>query len=119
MIRHLVAAIAALAALSAISATYQVETDKPGCVYRCGETAIFTVTVLDTANLRNGDAKQEARLDNFGTQLVAKASFDMAKGAKFSISGTLERPGFLRLTLPETKGHSEIDAFVFSVGFEP
>ena len=110
---------AAVLAVPALAATYQVETDKPEWVYRCGETATFTVTVLDTANLRNGDAKQEARLDNFGTQLVAKASFDMAKGAKFSISGTLERPGFLRLTLPETKGHSEVDAFVFSAGFEP
>ena len=110
---------AAVLAVPALAATYQVETDKPEGVYRCGETATFTVTVLDTANLRNGDAKQEARLDNFGTQLVAKASFDMAKGAKFSISGTLERPGFLRLTLPETKGHSEVDAFVFSAGFEP
>ena len=110
---------AAVLAVPALAATYQVETDKPEGVYRCGEAATFTVTVLDTANLRNGDAKQEARLDNFGTQLVAKASFDMAKGAKFSISGTLERPGFLRLTLPETKGHPQIDAFVFSAGFEP
>ena len=58
MIRHLVAAIAALAALSAISATYKVETDKPGCVYRCGATAIFTVTVLDTANLCSDAANQ-------------------------------------------------------------
>ena len=117
----ILAAIAAAVVLAAPApaATYMVETDRPGGIYRCGETATFAVTVLDTANLRNGDAKQEVRLDNFGTQLVAKASFDMAKGSKFSISGTLERPGFLRLTLPETKGGGRENAYVFSVGFEP
>jgi len=39
-------------------------------------------------------------------------------GVAFTVSGTLREPGFLRLSLPETKdGRS--DPFVFSVGFEP
>ena len=39
----------AVFAAPVLAATYQVETDKPEGVYRCGETATFTVTVLDTA----------------------------------------------------------------------
>ena len=117
MKKHLAAAIAALAALSALAVTYKVETDKPECVYRCGETATFTVTVLDTANLCKSDKPPSATLDNFGTQLVARASFEMSTGAVFRISGTLAEPGFLRLKLPKTKDiHG--DPNVFSVGFE-
>ena len=113
------AMLATFVTVPTLAATYLVETDKQDGIYRCGEIATFTVTVLDTANLRDSEGKMEVKLDNFGTEPVAKESFDIAKGAKFSISGTLARPGFLRLVLPETKGRAEVDAFVFSVGFEP
>ena len=105
----------AFVALSALAATYKVETDKPECVYRCGETATFTVTVLDTTNLCSVAAKQVVKLDNFGPKVIAKETVDIVKGSKFSVSGTLDSPGFLRLTLPRTKS----EAFVFSAAFEP
>ena len=115
MMKRSFAALSLFAALSALAATYKVETDKPGCVYRCGETATFTVTVLDTANLCSDAAKQEVTLDNFGPKAIAKETFDIAKGSKFKVSGSLDSPGFLRLTLPRTKS----EAFVFGAAFEP
>ena len=80
MVKRLFAALSVFATLSALAATYKVETDKPGCVYRCGETATFTVTVLDTANLCSDAAKQEVTLDNFGPTAIAKETVDIAKG---------------------------------------
>ena len=118
MVKRLFAALSVFATLSALAATYKVETDKPGCVYRCGETATFTVTVLDTANLRKGEEPPSATLDNFGTQVIAKAPVGMSTGAVFRISGTLASPGFLRLKLPPTKDGRQ-DPFLFSAGFEP
>ena len=115
MVKRLFAALSVFATLSALAATYKVEMDKPGCVYRCGETATFTVTVLDTANLCSDAAKQEVTLDNFGPKAIAKETVEIAKGSKFSVSGTLDSPGFLRLTLPRTKS----EAFVFGAAFEP
>ena len=104
MMKRSLAALSLFAAFSALAATYKVETDKPRCVYRCGETATFTVTMLDASNLRKSGEMQYATLDNFGTQLVAKVSVDIATGAVTRISGTLSEPGFLRLKLPQTKG---------------
>lgn len=115
MIKRSLAALSLFAALSASAATYKVETDKPEGIYRCGETATFTVTVLDTAGLCSNAEKQDVTLDNFGDKVVAKETVDVAKGSKFSISGTLDSPGFLRLKLPQAKS----DTFVFSAGFEP
>ena len=114
----LAAALAAIAALPALAATYRVEADKPVCIYRCGETATFSVTLLDAANLCADLSEPCVTLDNFGTQLVARSSVEMSTGAVFRISGTLAEPGFLRLTLPPTKD-GRTDPFVFSVGFEP
>ncbi len=34
--------------------TWKVETDRPDAIYRCGETATFTVTLLSTNNLSQG-----------------------------------------------------------------
>jgi cephalosporin-C deacetylase-like acetyl esterase len=115
----ILAFVAAIFATPVFAATYKVEADKKDGIYRCGEKATFTVTILDTKNLLKSDLKQDVQLDNFGTQLVAKSSFDMVKGAKFSISGTLNQPGFLRLTLPQTKSPPHADVRIHSVAFEP
>ena len=116
--RTILVALFALTAFASLAATYKVETDRPECVYRCGETATFSVTLLDAANLRKSDEPPCATLDNFGTQLVARTSIDMATGVVTRISGTLSKPGFLRLKLPQTKD-GRTDPFVFSAAFEP
>lgn len=113
------AALAALAVASAANAaTYRVDLDRPGGIYRCGETATFSVRLLDLKNLAESD-RNVAVLDNFGTTVLTNMPFDVsATGGVFTISGTLREPGFLRLTLPSTK-KVRGDPFVFSAGFEP
>ena len=104
--------------LAACAATYKVAIDKPGGLYRCDETAVFTVTLLSTEGL-SADGSPCMRLDNFGTSVLTNMPFDVtATGVAFTVSGTLHEPGFLRLSLPPTKDGGK-DPFVFSVGFDP
>ena len=112
------AVISAVFSFSASAATYKVDSDKPGGVYRCGERATFTVRLLSTGNLAAAPCPC-ARLDNFGESAVTNLPFDVVNtGAVFTISGTLRTPGFLRLSLPPTKNERD-DPSVFSVAFEP
>ena len=103
---------------AAFAATYKVDADRSGGVYRCGERASFTVRLLSTGNLAAA-ARPYARLDNFGPSVLTNLAFDVTKtGVAFTVSGTLDKPGFLRLSLPPTKNGYE-DPSVFSVAFEP
>ena len=97
---------------------YCVETDRPDCIYSCGEIATFTVTILDTNKLAKATSRIEARLDNFGPRILTNAVFDISATNVFSISGTLGEPGFLRLVLPQVKDSRKTPSS-FSVGFEP
>ena len=111
-------AVSQALALNVAGGTYKVDIDRPEGLYRCGETATFTVRLLETNGL--AALKQPfARLDNFGAVVLTNMPFDVtATGVLFTASGTLREPGFLRLSLPATKdGRS--DPCVFSVGFEP
>jgi len=109
----------ALAAGIAFSAqTYKVTTDVESCIYKCGQTATFTVTVADASHLNPSEGPQVAVLDNFGPMQISSTEVVLTNGATFSVSGTLAEPGFLRLTLPATKKGGS-DPHVFSVGFEP
>ena len=104
--------------LAASAATYKVDLDRPGGLYRCGETATFKVTLLSTNSLACAN-RPCASLDNFGVSALTNIQFDVsATGVVFSVSGTLREPGFLRLSLPPTKRGRD-DPFVFSAGFEP
>lgn len=110
--------LAALTPLAAFGATYKVDLDRADGVYRCGEAATFTVRLLSTNGLSAVD-NPCAKLDNFGAIAMTNLAFDVtATGVEFTVSGTLREPGFLRLSLPPTKGGGS-DPFVFSAGFEP
>ena len=98
--------------------TYEVELDKTGGIYRCGEQATFTVRLISTNKFASA-ASSRAILDNFGTSVLTNIDFDVTKtGVTFTISGTLRTPGFLRLSLPPTKSARD-DPSVFSAAFEP
>lgn len=113
-----VIALAAMVGWAASAATYKVDLDRPGGLYRCGETATFTVRLLEKKNL-DASGRPCAVLDNFGTTVFTNMPFDVSTtGVVFKFSGTLREPGFLRLSLPHTKGGRN-DPFVFSAGFEP
>lgn len=112
-------AVACLKTALVAAATYEVTADRPDCIYRCGETASFTVKVLSTNGMERVPENAVARLDNFGPRVLAEVPFDAAAtGAVFTVSGTLEEPGFLRLSLPWTEKPFK-DPAAFSVGFEP
>ena len=84
------------------SFTYNVSTAKPDCLYRCGETAVFTVTVLGLDGHSATAGTVSVSLDNFGPAVQTNATFDLAQANPFQISGSLKEPGFLRLCLPKT-----------------
>ena len=110
--------LVALMAQAALGATYKVDVDRPGGIYRCGETATFTVRLLSTNHLAAAKAPC-AKLDDFGTTVFTNMPFDVtATGVVFTARGTLRKPGFLRLVLPQTV-NARADPHVFSVGFEP
>jgi len=112
------AAIVAVSGQALHGETYKVEVDKPDGLYQCGETATFTVRLLETNGLASS-GQTFARLDNFGTSVLTNMPFDAAAtGVAFMVRGTLREPGFLRLSLPPTNDERK-DPSVFSVGFEP
>ena len=62
--------------LAASAVTYNVVLDKPSGIYSCGETAVFTVTLLSTDGLSAGGGAPCIRLDNFGTSVLTNMPFD-------------------------------------------
>ena len=102
-------------AASAGAYTYTVVTDHTNCLYQCGETATFTVTVMETNGVPATAGTISAKLDNFGPAVQMKTDIDLSTDNPFRVSGTLAEPGFLRLVLPlANKGMNN-----FGVAFEP
>ena len=112
------AAFCAEKTLAADEQAYRVEADHPDCIYSCGETATFTVTIPDTSRFAKVSSRINAHLDNFGSNVLADAEFDISETNVFCISGTLHEPGFLRLVLHQAKDGGKQPSS-FSVGFEP
>ena len=106
-----------IAAVHAV-VTFSVETDRPESLYRCGETATFTVTAKDDSHAPL-QGVFTARLDNFGPEIVATADIDLAKTNVFTLAGTLAKPGFLRLHIDGATKPVERRQLDFSVAFEP
>ena len=100
------------------SFTYKVTTDNSDSFYRCGEAAVFTVTVLNSDGFAVTTGTVSVSLDNFGPAVQTNAIFDLAHANPFKISGSLKEPGFLRLCLPKTK-NTRKSPHVFSVAYEP
>ncbi len=110
--------VIAFAVQAAFGATYSVDIDRPSGIYRCGEMATFTVKLLSTNHLAAAKVPC-ATMDDFGTTVFTNMPFNVtATGVVFTASGTLRKPGFLRLVLPKTE-NARADPNVFSVGFEP
>jgi len=78
---------------------FDISQDRESALYRTGETATFAVRVSDAhgGTLTNGLV--EWSLDNFGSVSVGKGVADLANGNPFAVRGTLQEPGFLRLTV--------------------
>ena len=107
--------LAAARARNAQPHEFKFAADKPDCLYRCGEKATFTVTVLGADGHPATKGTVTATLDNFGPKEQAKRTVDLAQENPFRMEGSLAEPGFLRLTV-ETKG---VKTAMFGVGYEP
>ena len=68
-----VAAVAALALEAAVPVQFKVATDHADCLYRCGEKATFTVTVVGEDGKKLSEGRFKAKLDNFGAKVLAES----------------------------------------------
>jgi alpha-galactosidase len=108
-------AISGALLLGAAPFSYVIEPDHADHVYACGEKAVFTVSVAETNGAPVRAGKVRAALDNFGPKVVAEAEWDLSSTNRFTISGVLGEPGFLRLRL-DSKGTPTRH---WSVAYEP
>ena len=112
-------AVCGALALAVQAAPVKVEVAHPER-YGCGETAVFAVTLGNEKGVPT-NGLVTAVLSNYGTKVVSSNVFDLARGPSFSVSGTLDEPGFLLLTL----SGKAVDrnwgggTFVTSVAYEP
>ncbi len=76
----------------------QAETDRPDAIYKCGENTVFTVAVKNAQDqlIKNGTVKAALTLD--GLKQLSDSMVDLRENNPFTVSGTLETPGFLQLT---------------------
>ena len=94
---------------------FKVSADRQNAIYRCGETATFTVRAVWDDGQPVSSGKVTAVLDEFGTNTLATETFDISKSNPFSVKGSLDKPGFLQLQLSgEGFRHTR-----FGVGYEP
>lgn len=95
---------------------YTITADKPECIYNCNEKSTFRIVVKNKNGSTPKKGTIDAILDNFGDKKLLETKFDLASTNIFSVSGTLNEPGFLRLRL-STADSSKTNHW--SVGFEP
>ena len=113
--------VAALFALTAAFAGFAAElrfaivNDHTNLLYRAGEEATFTVTVTETNGAAAVAGEVQATLDNFGSRNQLRKTFDLAQGNVFSVKGSLDGPGFLRLTLTA----KDTKPVTWGVGYDP
>ena len=104
---------AALVAGAAWADRIVVTQDRENALYAAGEEARFSVSVVDDAGVPRKDGTAKWTLDNFGTEKVANGQAALAEGNPFSVTGTLAKPGFLRLRV-----NSGTNSAVWSVGYD-
>ena len=79
-----------------------VKTDRPEAVYRCGETATFSISATDEGKLLTG-VKVSVRLSLDLGKTLAQKSLEL-KDQPVTVSHALKTPGFLRCRADLKKG---------------
>ena len=107
----------------------EISTDHTNALYSCGQMATFSVRLTDgDTGAPAATGRIRVRLDNFGEQLITERMFDLGQTNVFVVSGTLDKPGFLRLTVEGASGEMRFadngtwnggSNFTWSVGYEP
>lgn len=91
--------------------TVDVVSDRTNALYACGAPAKLTVTVADKASGRKlSSGRLRYRLDDFGSAIVSEGEVDLAARNPFELSGTLEKPGVLRLKVSAKDGAFEVES---------
>lgn len=109
-----------LAAASASALDFKVVRNHADCLYKCGETAVFTVTAYETNDVLATSGTVSWTLDGFETgKVLASGTFDLSKANPFTISGTRTTPGFLKILLTAKGYEPRWNLAGWSVGYEP
>jgi len=90
--------------------------DRPDALYKCGEEAVFTITVMDTNGVKATSGKVLCRIDNYGAHVFSERKVDLASENPFVVKGTLPYPGFLRATVLGERGRQLRQ---YSAAYEP
>jgi cephalosporin-C deacetylase-like acetyl esterase len=94
----------------------QARTDRPEALYKCGETARFTITATRDGKPPTA-AKVTAVLTLDGGRVIETKELDLSAGP-VTLSGTLNQPGFLRLTVTVSAAEERRQALA-AAGFDP
>jgi len=105
--------IALAGVLSACAERIVVVQDRLSALYAVGEPAAFSVTVTDDSGKALTSGMASWNLDNFGSVKIAAGEVDLSKSNPFTVSGSLNEPGFLRLRVNAAK-----KSVVWSVGYD-
>ena len=105
---------AAFSTFAAYATLFRVSCDQPDACYRLGEDAIFTVEATES----DGSAPKgnvHIQLDNFGSRIFEERDVDLARGARFTVTGRMDRAGFLMLRVGKKGSKPKL----FGVAYEP
>ena len=102
----------------ALAQSIEIASDHTNAVYACGVPATFTVRVVgaDKQPVRSG--RVNVSVTNFGTQTLANAAFDLAKGNPVTCAGVLREPGFLKCVATAQLGTNACRT-VFGAAYDP
>ena len=99
-----------------LDGTASVTLDRKDAIYRCGEEAVFTITIFETNGVKATSGKVLWTLDNYGAHKFGEERADLAKANPFTVKGTLQNPGFLRVTVRGDRGKQLRQ---YSAAYEP
>lgn len=119
-IARLLALPAALGALSLTAAQeITITPDKADHLYKCGETATFTVRAADGDKLLNSGS-MVLNITRDGGDKLAAPVVDFAQGNPVKVTAKLEQPGFIRVHAGSFKGLAmPKQPIMAGVGYEP
>jgi len=98
--------------------TYAITQNHADALYRCGEETVFSVTVKGTNGSPVRAGKVSATMDNFGGKRIGTQVFDLAAANPFTMKGSLDAPGFLRLRVRDAADPASRETH-WGVGYEP
>ena len=122
--RQLVAAMVVTSATVAVAANasigFKFEADHADCLYKVGEEAVVIVTATNGAGEAVKEGLCRVEIDNYGGRnfgVIAKQDF--ARENPFTLRGTMNEPGFLRVRIQGNDPQGVWMGCQWSVGFDP